>query len=236
MKPFFRASLTLLLLIFTAVFSTPCAAGIPSLRSSIVDSFEKMQNGINEIQKTINETKSFIDTVGRFVSSIVAIFRFISSFVGGTTLLFLFLVVLIASGFRSAGFAGGKTLFLSSMLIADFLYFLWAHSAGTSVLQLIFSITKINITVILPVAGFILLRKACLPVSLRLRFSLMRLLKIGKPLGEVKETSALIRHHAEELAKKMSEDVATCKTGDKVVFSEETILSLNKLKAQLLKF
>lgn len=106
-----------------------------------------------------------IDELGKIVDSIKAIFDLITTVIStlnsifGLSVILLFIaVVILSAGLSALGLPKGKITFFSSLLIADFFWYIWYYAQNPETYGFIWSIFKTSFILISPYIVIMLLK------------------------------------------------------------------------------
>jgi hypothetical protein len=217
------------------IFSILLAPAISTAQwhSGISAPFEKISTGINEIKESVNETKELFVSINKFIKTVSAPVKKISSLIGGTTLILLISVLIISSGLGALGIPKGRFTFFTALLVADSLWLAWGSSINADMFIYLLKIAKTNIILLSPVIIFLLAKKYSPGF-----FSIIKNKITGKSIG-IKEAEFLTERFSDEslvFIKSLSSD--TGKEGQKgaIFLSDASRKSLARIKELLEKF
>ena len=220
---------------FVLIFSfllTP-AAGTAQWHSGISGPIEKISSGINEIKESVNETKELFVSINKFIKTVSAPVKAVSSLLGGTTLILLLFVLIISSGLGALGIPKGKFTFFTALFIADSLWMAWGSSINADTLIYFLKIIKTNVILLSPVIIYLIIKKYSPDIFRRFK---NKITGRGIKIQEAQFLSERFSDESLQLIKALSGDMGSGKTNGTIFLSDASRSSIVRIKKLLDKF
>jgi hypothetical protein len=183
------------------------------------------------LTKTLAETKEALEGFLRFIGSISAIFKEISSIAGFRVIVLFISVLLFSAVFSFVGVPKGKMSFLLALITVNALWLLWEKSYNRSN-DYLTTIFKTNIILFIPVIAFLTLKRVLPLIYLRITSILYRKFNLFKKrLHKRKNMIEILKRYQDcsnEFEKSLIEDILNA-TDERITLSQNTNRSLREL-------
>jgi hypothetical protein len=183
------------------------------------------------LTETLTETKEALEGFQRFISSISAVFKEISSIAGFRAIVLLISVLFLAAVFSFIGIPKGKINFFLSLITANALWLLWAKSFNKPN-EYIITIVKTNIILFIPVIAFLILKRLLPFIYSGVKSKLYRTFNLfRRRLHNKKNMIENLKRYQDcstEFEKSLIEDIFHA-TDENITLSQNTNKSLREL-------
>lgn len=139
---------------------------------------EYNQIKLSGISSTIDNTKDLIEGLNRFIKTIKLVTQRISNIVGFKAVFLFIIVLFFGAGLSYLGIPRGKASFLSSLILADLIWFTWEKSFNPETYSYIFPILKTNLILLIPLFFIYLLNRFAPIISVRIIHRVLSVIKI----------------------------------------------------------
>ncbi len=183
------------------------------------------------LTETLTETKEALEGFTRFIGSIAAVFKEISSIAGFRVIVLLIAVLFLSAVLSFIGIPKGKMNFFLSLITANAIWLLWVKSFNMPN-EYIITILKTNIILLIPVVAFLILKRVLPFIYSWIKSKLYHSFKLfRRRLHNKKNMVETLRRYQDcsaEFEQSLIEDILNA-TDDSITLSQNTNKRLRDL-------